>query len=409
MRLPYRLAISAFIAAFRRRPEIEAICVRNGFARGDWRPGLSDIDFIVVVRRGMTAEHEFAFLQAFWRTHARLKAVFPMISETVVTDEAPWGSKLLSGRMAGVADRPSRSDEFCEALWFYLDGFAGLLAPADSFLGRQDRLRVARKVMRLLDRDPEAVHPRMGPADLHAFVLDALHQAAGPQPAVPEIAGGPFMGPFLAPRGEGIRSVLFTSDGRPYVIYDAAQTAETIATSMHVNRARWERWRYQPTHLTERLFIYVARELEPVTYSPWRRSMSVGYGVDLLAGVPPPEAPHIIAWAERMSARASDDRRGSALAAPRNTAALRRNAERLMIRRLPAAELCDGHSTLRERCRAHYPATYAALERVEDCLRTGDAAGARWRAFKLLYDLSSTEGPSARHALEWQAGVLSSS
>ncbi|MFA6316131.1 MAG: hypothetical protein WC943_01835 [Elusimicrobiota bacterium] len=55
----------------------------RGWKAGDLIPGVSDLDFVVIAR-SLTGESGKSWLQGFWKAYGRLKAVFPIIGETVV-------------------------------------------------------------------------------------------------------------------------------------------------------------------------------------------------------------------------------------------------------------------------------------------------------------------------------------
>ena len=91
-KLPYYLAIRAFVHLCKRYTEIESVYLRSGLVERQWVPGLSDIDFTIVIDAKLGYGDEFSFLQSFWRSFARLKKFFPMFGEVEILNDANIGS-----------------------------------------------------------------------------------------------------------------------------------------------------------------------------------------------------------------------------------------------------------------------------------------------------------------------------
>src|ERR1700752_2849087 len=83
-RVPYSLAIRAFVHAFRDLPEIQSIYLRHGMTEEDWVPAISDIDITVIVSNTLNDEQEFHFLRKFWSRYRSLKNIFHMMGEVDV-------------------------------------------------------------------------------------------------------------------------------------------------------------------------------------------------------------------------------------------------------------------------------------------------------------------------------------
>src|ERR1700722_13474288 len=85
-RVPYALATRALIQAFGKCPEVHSLWLWHD----QWVPAMSDIDSWVVLKRGMSAEQEYDFLESFWKTFDRLRRFFPVLDAEILSeDEIP--------------------------------------------------------------------------------------------------------------------------------------------------------------------------------------------------------------------------------------------------------------------------------------------------------------------------------
>jgi len=80
-RLPYYLAIQAFVQLCKRFPAIKSVYLRHGLTEAHWVPALSDIDLALITDSKLSTEEEFSFLNSFWNHHDRIKKLFPMLGE----------------------------------------------------------------------------------------------------------------------------------------------------------------------------------------------------------------------------------------------------------------------------------------------------------------------------------------
>ena len=78
--LPYQIAISRFRQTVARDPDILSVYVRNTAANRQLAPGLSDIDFTVVVRDQTLSNPRKTALRIHRRT-ARLRRLFPVVGD----------------------------------------------------------------------------------------------------------------------------------------------------------------------------------------------------------------------------------------------------------------------------------------------------------------------------------------
>jgi hypothetical protein len=164
----YTAAIQVFVRTFRDRKEVLQIYLRNGMAGTEWIPALSDIDFTIIMRSGLSDEKEFDFLESFWRDYRSLRFFFPMLGEVEILDEIAVAPCLEHGSCSpqsrpwmllhGDADDSFVSESSAGwqrralncAMWIYLDLYAPCLALPDSYINRQDLWRRARRILRFL-------------------------------------------------------------------------------------------------------------------------------------------------------------------------------------------------------------------------------------------------------------------
>src|SRR5262245_1720211 len=76
-KMPYELAITAFVQTCKRFREIRSVYLRHGLTEGYWIPALSDIDLAVIIDSKLTIDEEVSFLNSFWKNHDRIKKLFP--------------------------------------------------------------------------------------------------------------------------------------------------------------------------------------------------------------------------------------------------------------------------------------------------------------------------------------------
>lgn len=63
----YLLALKMLVLYLQRKPEIETIYLKGSLALGEWMPGASDIDLIIIIK-DISIEDEVCFLNKFWIT-----------------------------------------------------------------------------------------------------------------------------------------------------------------------------------------------------------------------------------------------------------------------------------------------------------------------------------------------------
>jgi predicted nucleotidyltransferase len=77
----YGFALHVLLFRLRRLSDIRTLYLRGSYSRGDWIPGLSDIDITVIFRGDVTAP-----ARRFWRCYEQLKKFFPFLGEARLAD-----------------------------------------------------------------------------------------------------------------------------------------------------------------------------------------------------------------------------------------------------------------------------------------------------------------------------------
>lgn len=175
-KLPYAVAIQSFVRLCSSYPAIKSVSLRAGLVERQWVPGLSDIDFTIVLDGTLSNEEQLIFLRDFWRRFTMLKRRFPMIGEVDILNDshiASWARfglpghstrhwRLLHG-IETVSSAPFDPSWFAEDcidyalnyFYWYSRGFFerkfyGNAEP--SYLLDQDLRRLASKSLRCLER-----------------------------------------------------------------------------------------------------------------------------------------------------------------------------------------------------------------------------------------------------------------
>lgn len=86
-RIPYHLAVRAVVDLARRSPLVASLHVKGTFAAGRWTPGLSDIDFAMLVHGDRAPDEEFAQLVELRQAYGRLAQRYPMLGELEIMTE----------------------------------------------------------------------------------------------------------------------------------------------------------------------------------------------------------------------------------------------------------------------------------------------------------------------------------
>jgi len=186
-RVPYHLAVQSVTALCARYPEVASLHVTGSFAKNEWTPGLSDIDFSVLIRQGLTPASEFAAVQRLRDEYRQRVRWFPMLGELEILPENQAETFSKHG-FTGFEMRH----------WRRLCGAALPFAPASPSLGRLQTERL-RHVLRFY-RYHFPQQSRHGSAETWLRLNRKIHRALDtPAPLLPKDAGAiAFMSTSLA-------------------------------------------------------------------------------------------------------------------------------------------------------------------------------------------------------------------
>jgi hypothetical protein len=313
-RIPYLLAMRAFVHLCGRYAEVKSVYLRHGMLRRDWIPAISDVDLTIVVDGALTTDQEFAFLESYWRSHARLQACFPMIRDLDILNErqvASWtrwtirgyesrdwrlihGAPTVRSRYVAAPGRV-RHDAFNYALCLYLGYFLERhrYAGYDAASGRcgatggpprRDPAGLLSWVVRRLDAGvPSIVHATSlgrtsaripaGPLELHPPTTASASAFAGEGE--------------IARAQEALECIYLTEDASIVVLKDDLDDA-CVRRCAGVARHRIRPSPVAPVILSRRVFEYTLRAYAPLLYTQLARRRVLAYGRDLLPDINPP-------------------------------------------------------------------------------------------------------------------------
>jgi len=411
-RIPYWAAIRVFVSIFRRRPEIASIYLSHGLAGQDWIPGLSDIDLTVILDNALSGAPEYSFLEKFWITYDRLKRYFPMLGEVVIFGEAEFGLwqtyssttthgrrwVLLHGRETAktvyVEDGVWRKRALNAALWMYLESVPPCLSRQDSYLGRQDVARRARKIFRYLDRHMPIERSRDS-TEIVAAILKALEGAAM------AVCGAPST--VSTAQGDGIRAVIKTAKGRVLMVLedrlDASMLGRLIQDHLPVKAGEGG-----PVLLSHSLFAYMITHYNPYTDAHLRSSGTVVSGEDPLPVISPPGRLEFVSFTLDRLAYLLTVTRGEELFSTREPLPLSM-LEKAVTSGLAVQLLLrddwvgSDMRAVEAACRSAFPDYYRELDAVREYLAAGNDREARRASFQLfrpialgILDLAEAKG-----------------
>jgi hypothetical protein len=331
-KMPYAVAVKAFVQLCKGFPEIKCAYLRAGLAEGNLIPALSDIDLTVIVHGKLALNQEFTFLRTFWRRYGLLKRFFPMIGEVdVLTDrqlktwtqfglrgyEAPhW--KLLYGTevlRTGYSENGRRLIKDClnDALSFYRGYFREKFSAQEqcSYLTAQDLRRITAKIFRCLrsinpsrPAKSELLATKSNSLEILYQILRGLERGIGhfesgavssPRDAGVcklESSNPVFRGDKRANVAElsrlngAIVSVLRNYHGRILVVLKSGLNRAELKNCMEALQRVFPLDR--PIVLTGSLFTYMLCHYDPFEYGHLMRFREVLFGKDLVPEIQPP-------------------------------------------------------------------------------------------------------------------------
>jgi hypothetical protein len=305
-KIPYSLAIKAFLRMAKKFPEIKSVYLRHGLLTKDWVPAISDVDLTVIMESELKVEQEFAFLTSFWSQFKALKSVFPMLGEIDILDHKQfeaWVSitirgyeakdwALLSGEqtlpeITARAAETLRFESMDHAMNYYLDiVFQRLFqeGPLSPLIDYEMR-RISSKIFHYIYYG-ESVESRdrfLHPLDCIAALVknfdDRLQTAAEKVPASSENKSGweRVVSSVILSHN---RDVLVLRDG---VEIEAGFDWKTVTDKFVKGRKR------PPAIVSKKMFEYMVRFFDPFFYSHLPEDSHLLYGNHPLQDVSPPE------------------------------------------------------------------------------------------------------------------------
>jgi len=333
--IPYWIAIRVFLKTCRDFEEISAVYLRHALARGQWTPGLSDIDLTVIIKNNLSRDAEFSFLASFWQRISRLQKSYPMLGEIEILSPDyldSWQKFGLEGRghsewklLAGTeivtqAYRPNperfKLEAFDYGFWFFLQQVTDLYnrPSASEFLRLQDLSRVQRKIRRCLAQvgvggsDDLAEDHRAG--DVSAAVLAVLRRleqglsllriqregvsadGLGGQSHLNPVSIDGLETPAVNQRGFScwagqIRSIYLGDRESAFVVLNSCDDTAENRSCIRDLQTHFLR---QPrvVLLTENLFAYYLRYLRPYDYGHFVEHATWIFGENCLARIDKP-------------------------------------------------------------------------------------------------------------------------
>ena len=335
-KVPYYVAIKAFVQLCKRFRGIKSIYLRHGLVQGDWIPAISDIDLTVIIDSNLRVEQEFLFLRSFWQGYRGIKKLFPMIGEVEILNDEQLGTWTKFGARAYEAPgwrlvygaEESRSgyipvpvkltrDYLNYALWIYLRYFMEFFVSRKEspYLVSQDLKRLRSKILRCLDSRNRAV-TRNGACDplslnignvevfgqvlnsldeeICRFNADSIPMANTERPVVLE-RNDPLLQNDehidlngLARLDGAIKSVVVNSFNKIFVVLETALDAPTLKTCFEAMSRVFPEKNQMPVIVNASMFEYMLRHYEPFEYAPFVRRRKVLFGEDLLSNIPAP-------------------------------------------------------------------------------------------------------------------------
>lgn len=290
-RIPYRLALRSFVRLCRGFPEIKGIYLRHGMSRGDWVPGLSDIDLTVTFSPQLSLQDEFLFLLRFWAKLAKLRRWFPMLSDVVIVNEqhlpawtrfgirglesSHW--KVLYGKAPDCAYNHAGAvrDAIHDALYRYFDFMLVWFFEPASHLRRK---RIERVASRILRHAPSGLRLADDPALVVARAILALDQWIGEVLEDREELGGD---------AKNEESELVHQD--TCIIVLPAGLDEVILREKLL-RLRQDRSPGQGLRIaTRRMLLHWFHFSNPLQFQDWKVETKVVHGSDIVAALGPPD------------------------------------------------------------------------------------------------------------------------
>jgi hypothetical protein len=351
-RLPYYLAIQAFVQLCKRFPAIKSVYLRHGLTEAHWVPALSDIDLALITDSKLSTEEEFSFLNSFWNHHDRIKKLFPMLGEIEILNDENiklWTQFDISGYrsmgwklMYGVESERNpfpvnpeilAADSVNYALRFYLGYFLDRFdsrGEESSYLTSQDLKRLVVKILRSLnyvdEKDSKKQIVMGDPDDTTDMLVRALtgleegvrfitcnYNNAGSRQNDPVwlsdldfhnnvvFDNRGFDIKAAAPWDKAIQSIILNYDKRVFIVLKDDLEASALKHCVATIRAVLAQEKTMPVITSSRLFNYMLRHYDPFEYTRLVTYRIVAYGQDMVLDIPPPDKEAFVSYLIRQT------------------------------------------------------------------------------------------------------------
>lgn len=100
-RQTYHLAVRWLIHRCRQFPQVQSLYARSSYARGDFTPGINDIDLVLFYDATLNEQQEFEFLCAFEAMYLAHRKNFPMLGEKMGMLKADYTEACMKYSMFG--------------------------------------------------------------------------------------------------------------------------------------------------------------------------------------------------------------------------------------------------------------------------------------------------------------------
>lgn len=339
-KLPYSIAVQRLVRLCAAHGLIKSVYLRSGLVERAWVPGISDIDFTIVIDGRASLGEQLAFLQRFWAQFDQLKSYFPMIGEVDVLTDATvksWSRfglaghstrhwKLLHGFPTAQSVCPFNAQWFGRdcidyALnyfyWYSRGYFEGRFYgnPEAAHLLDQDLRRLAGKIFRCLDHvNPLAVAKdrrwleSCPEPDLFARVVNALERTSASaigddkgetqdsawaeefSRELPPVrtAQETVNAAVFAPWKNLIEGVLLDFNNRMYIVFRNDQEVSAIAACIGELKETLASSGAIVTVTSASLFAYMLGHYQPIEHLYLLRHRKLICGSDVVQRLAPP-------------------------------------------------------------------------------------------------------------------------
>ena len=162
-KIPYIIAQKVFLKTIKKFSQIKSAYLRHSMSQGDFKPGLSDIDYTLILSE-CGYEIEFEFREKFLTEYLKLRKFFPMLGEIEVIPENNfelWSKigyrgkqtknwRLIHGRESRITkihEEPNKQDLLDEALTRYLGFYMPKIEKNPDYLRKKILDRIGKKII----------------------------------------------------------------------------------------------------------------------------------------------------------------------------------------------------------------------------------------------------------------------